>query len=99
MLYVVIIRRATILTVTEHLDSLRLIYPKGYNHTSPAKFYTLSGINERIFTMEEKFIENIFCKFHNAFSKWQTFIGLSFLPKNMRQNFIKIIAGRLRMLE
>ena len=56
--------------------------------------------------MEEKFIENIFCKFHNAFSKWQTFIGLSFLPKNMRQNFknmrqnfIKIIAGRLRMLE
>ena len=36
---------------------------------------------------------------YNAFSKWQTFIGLSFLPENMRQNFIEIIAGRLRMLE
>ena len=49
--------------------------------------------------MEEKIIENIFSKFHNAFSKWQMFIGLSFLSENMRQNFIKIIAGRLRMLE
>ena len=49
--------------------------------------------------MEEKIIENIFSKFHSTFSKWQTFIGLSFLPENMRQNFIKIIAGRLRTLE
>ena len=73
-------------------------YPKGYIHTSPDKFYTLSGINKRIFTMEKKIIENIFSKFHNAFSKWQTFIGLSFLPENMRQNFIKIIAGRLKLL-
>ena len=35
--------------------------------------------------MEKKIIENIFSKFHNAFSKWQMFIGLSFLPENMRQ--------------
>ena len=48
--------------------------------------------------MEEKIIENIFSKFHNAFSKWQTLIGLSFLPENIRQNFIKIIAGRLKLL-
>lgn len=48
--------------------------------------------------LEEKIIENIFSKFHNAFSKWQTFIGLSFLPENMRKNFIKIIAGRLQLL-
>lgn len=31
--------------------ALRLIYPKGYNHTSPDKFYTLSGIFLHNFTI------------------------------------------------
>ena len=48
--------------------------------------------------LEEKVIKNIFTKFAKAKDKWFEFIGLSFLPDEMKEAFKALIAEKLSLL-
>ena len=48
--------------------------------------------------LEEKVINNIYAKFAKAKDIWFEFIGLSFLPDEMKEAFKGIIAERLNLL-
>ena len=49
--------------------------------------------------LEDKVIDNIFNKFLRVKDKWLEFIGISFLPDEMKEGYKSIIEGKLRLLE
>lgn len=51
------------------------------------------------FNIDKKAIENIFNKFRSAHINWYDFINISFLPKEMKERFVKIITERIDRFE
>lgn len=51
------------------------------------------------FSIDEKTIENIFKKFQNTIDKWNSFIDISFLPKEMKKNYKELIKNRFEQIE
>ena len=53
----------------------------------------LEAINR--FDMDAKAIDNIFNKFRNSVKKWNEFIDISFLPKDMKRSFMDLSKERM----
>lgn len=49
--------------------------------------------------MNDKAIENVFKKFENLQNKWNTFIELSFLPKEYKENYKVMITKKFKQLD
>lgn len=49
--------------------------------------------------LEERVMVNIFKKFETASAKWPAMIGLSFLPEQMKDEFLALIKNRFERLE
>lgn len=48
--------------------------------------------------LEDKIIENLFCKFLKVQSKWMEFIDLSFLSDEMKETYKTLITEKLKIL-
>lgn len=48
--------------------------------------------------LEEKIIDNLFTKFVKVADKWFKFIDISFLPKEMKEQYKLIIQNKLEIL-
>lgn len=51
------------------------------------------------FDIDQKSVENIFTKFKKSFSSWNEFIGISFLPENIKKEYQELINDRALQLE
>lgn len=48
--------------------------------------------------LEKKIVDNLFSKFVKVADKWATFIDISFLPENMKEQYKTIIRSKLELL-
>ena len=51
------------------------------------------------FSIDRKAIENMFNKFKSNHNKWYDLIRISFLPKEMKENYMELITERIERLQ
>jgi len=86
---------ATILVNPEDKEELALTLngkKRKFKKNDFQKAFALNGL-------EEKSIESIFAKFIKAIPDWIQFIRISFIPEEMKSEYIDLIVGRAKRLE